>query len=138
MSITNDVAVTSAQGAPQLGEPQTRFDRDPCRMKTTFAFELGGVSRLLTISTWKRTDGGGLMATARVGAINSDGTLTTVIFGDFSHTILRAMDRAREKAIRSLHARALAEVPALMVDVVSFYGTHAPASTSAAEFASAA
>lgn len=78
-----------------------------------------GGEAMLSITTSKRSRG--LSSSATVITVRPGGIVSFVIFADYSKTVAVSGDRATEKAIRELHATALAKLPTIMAEVGAHY-----------------
>lgn len=114
-------------------ETLIRKGRDGFEAKTEIVLEgvktkgEGGTSfnrpgkSVLTISTGKSSFNKGLRSFASASFHGDDGTITTVLFGDYSKTLAKNFERCTEKTVTKLHAEVLVMVPAILEEVTAFY-----------------
>lgn len=76
--------------------------------------------RILRIQTSKARCG--ISTRASVWKIDGRGTMSTVLFGDFSKTIATANNRCTEKSVQTLHDTALASKDDVLCQVDAHYG----------------
>lgn len=100
-----------------IEETYVRKGRDGWEAKTTF--NVHG-NRYMQIRTSKSSRGG-IDSTASCVNINSDGTLTMMLFHDYHKTLLKNDVRCTDKAIKTQHDQALLLKDALLLDVGTFY-----------------
>jgi hypothetical protein len=124
--------------------PETTFDKSKYYgWRATTYFPMGPArdhfdrpaERMLHISTSKNIYGG-LSAIATV-ALHRDGAMSYAIGGDFHQLIVQNGDRCTEKAVRTLHAQALAQADALLAQARAFYNALEAAKQRQAERAAA-
>lgn len=76
--------------------------------------------RVLHMSTGKASRGG-LRTTARCAVRTPDGCESWILFDDFSKTLAQSSARCTERAVRELHATAMAAIEAVLAEARTFY-----------------
>ncbi len=76
--------------------------------------------RILRIQTSKARCG--ISTRASVWKLDGRGTMSTVLFGDFSKTVAVESSRCTEKSVKTLHDTALASKVDLLAQVKAYYG----------------
>lgn len=81
--------------------------------------DLGEKNRQLEVSTYKGNRG---VVTSFMVGVHEGGCVSYALFSDYSKTLKHAAyPRATSKSIRDAHTAALAQLPAIVAEVLAFY-----------------